>query len=528
MSEPLLAEPSIQEVGNNAANASHPAMTNIGSIMQGAEKLVSGKSVSDDLRNSLLGAKTAEDQPDQGKQQQQQENPEEVEKKQEAPQRKQKAPVDDTQSGLERPSDIKQGGERSSDQPRDPGSALESFRQDAMEEQDRIRRGGKKSDAPTDSTKSSQAQKTDEAKVQDAVSDKPVTMEEIEQSLASTDKGTTSKRHQERMRFLAAKAKLADELQAKLLASEGKSTNVQETAEFKALREQHEAATKELLHFRRRNDLNSDPEFKKKYDEVIEQADTSIINKLKEAGLSDKSTELIKKMGGFEAFSRSNATLYVPQQDSAGQITQKEISASQLAQDWLKSMPMGDAEYIRAKLIEKYNLQDAKKAAYEAEQGKATEYVTKYRQWSDDWQKKSTWLKDKEVQATATDAEKAEAIDYNRYNQEARDMIKLSVEVKSVEDYAKLVEAAASAPNYRRENIKLTKERDALKQQIEQLSSAVRSVPKGGGGSIAKGSNAPVKKTVKEEMQTSAADSIRADLEALRAGDRSGYSSENE
>jgi hypothetical protein len=425
------------------------------------------------------------------------------------------------------------------DQAADPESALEGFRtgliknrrtkeraaykalnaeQDAKAKDDAAP-GETKADAPA----SSAAPKDEEP---------PVTSEEIQSTI---DDPAISKRHRTRMVFLANRAK---ELETKLKELEAKPQTDANDAKIKDVEQKLQEREAELVRFRRIHSLPDEPEIKK-YDETVQAADTAIYSKLKEFNISDKTIDLIKSMGGFDGFSRSNQTFTINTRDEDGQVIERQVTAAQLARSWLSEMNVGDAEYIKSKMGERFSATDAKarrakelteeaqtwfKTKQEQEQRAQQEQaqtmqnnVSAYTKTMDEWAAKQDWLKDKVAGPTATDAERAEVQAYNKHNEGVRALLKIAASPGSVTDYAALVEQAALSQHLRREGNRLAKENEALKEQLANVRKGMGTTPKGGAASI---QQAPKREasTAAQQLQTSSSDSLRDAMEKLRLG----------
>lgn len=423
--------------------------------------------------------------------------------------------------------------ETAADETPESGSALEGFRKGhqkarrdkrvAMTEQ-AAEPEAKKEEGSADTAAPSETAKVDD--------DSPVTDEEIQKTIS--DPGI-SKRHQKRMIHLANEAKT---LREKLAAAEAKPATAANDAKVKELEERSSAAEKELVQYRRRYSLESEPELKK-FDEVATKADEAIYSKLKDAGLSDKTVDLIKSMGGFEGFSRSSQTFTVNIKGEDGQVTPTLVTGAQLARKWLDDMNVADAEYVKTKLGERFTAIDGKKRRADElaagaetwfkeqqeqynkvvaeQQTRATEYRTGYEKKINDWLAAQPNLKDKDVPATASPEEKKEIEEYNKHNAGVRALAKAAVAPQSLDDHVAIVQEAAQSLINSRENRALKKEIAALKEQLTKVQKGFSTTGKGGGSSI---QTAPKPKdtSAATQLATSAADSLREGMEKLRGG----------
>lgn len=419
--------------------------------------------------------------------------------------------------------------ETDANKPAVSGSALESFQRDTRKARKEKNKAAAEAAAAPEADEVDDT--PDEKKVAEAKEDEtPVTEEEIQKTI--NDPGI-SKRHQKRMIHLAARAK---ELESKLAAAEAKPASVANDEAVKALAEREAAAQKELTQYRRRYSIESEPELKK-FDEVATKAEESIYGKLKEAGLKDATLDIIKNAGGFDAFSRSTQTFTVNVRGEDGEVTPTQVTASQLARQWLNDMNVGDAEYIKAKLGERFNAVDAKKrrteelvagaeewskAQHQANLAASEQFAKareaeqqEYSKWAGEFEKNQEWLKDKIAPANATPEEKADIEAYNNHNAGVRAVLKSASKLGSVKDYTSLVAEAATAIHFRRENARLQKELTAATDKVSRIqkgstttgkpSQSIQSQPKKKDDSAA------------AQLQTSAADSLHAAMEKMRS-----------
>lgn len=423
--------------------------------------------------------------------------------------------------------------ETPADEKPEVGSALESFRKGHANAR-REKRAKLDGDAKTEEKQEeprNESQTEEPKKKED--DDAPVTAEEIEQTIA--DPGI-SKRHQKRMIHLANRAK---ELESKLKELEAKPQTAANDTKIAELEEKQKAAEKELIQFRRRYSIESEPELKK-FDETVTKADEAILTKLKDAGLSDKTLELIKGMGGFEGFSRSTQTFTVNAKDpETGELKPTVVTGAQLARQWLNDMNVADAEYVKSKLAERFGAIDGKKRrtdelvsgaetwfkeqqenynkAIEAENKRATEYRTGYEQKITKFLEGLEELKDKTVSPTATPEEKKEAEEHNRFNAGVRALAKAAVHPATLDDHVAVVQEAAKSLIHSRENKQLKKEIAQLKEQLTRVQKGFSTTGKGGGNSILTASK-PKDTSAASQLATSAADSLREGMEKLRNG----------
>jgi hypothetical protein len=408
--------------------------------------------------------------------------------------------------------------------------ALEEFRK-GLRRQQRAKQKALEDAPVTEEKKDTPADSTPTDTTTTAHDDSPVTDEEIAKDLA--EGSDISKKHRKRMMFLANRAK---ELEEKLKAAEATPKTDDSAAKIKEAEERANAAQAELIKYRRRYSLESEPEIKK-FDEIAKTADQSILGKLKDAGLSDQTIKLIEGMGGFDGFSRSSQTFTINERDPDGEVVPRVVTAAYLAKKWLGDMNVGDAEYIRAKMSERYTALDTKKQreqelladankwfeeqqkaqqqAVEKHQHAIQENISKYQKWADEWAKKQDWLKDVDPGANATEEEKKQAEAVNRHNSGVRQLLKSAATPGTVEDYTALVEQAANAQHHRRESERLSKQVASLQEELKRIRAGL-STTKAGGGSIPKAAPKKADDSPAAQLQTPVVDSLREAMEQMR------------
>jgi hypothetical protein len=190
-------------------------------------------------------------------------------------------------------------------------------------------------------------------------------------------------------------------------------------------------------------------------------------------------------------------------------VKQVQRSAAELAKSWLGSLPLADAELIRASLGKQLTLQEEEKAAIESAKNDAKAYFEKqtatqrqqseaaaqaqqktlkeYQDWLKETEEKTDWLKDRPVADDATEEQKAEAKRHNEFNEQLR--ARLRKDPTNAREYGELKLEAAESHHLRR----TLGERDAriaeLEAQLAKSKNALRTTPKG--GSLLKGGEPP-------------------------------------
>lgn len=314
------------------------------------------------------------------------------------------------------------------------------------------------------------------------------------------DKPSTAKRINSFLRKEAALAKEVSDAKAEVdkLKKEGAAkANPEEMTNLKA---EYQKAKDDLAQFRRRYSLESDTEFKSKYEEPVVRAEQAIEETLKKYQLGDATIKAIKDAGGFAAFSRSTQQFNVNQKNDKGEVESVTVSAAELARNWLAQIPVADAELIKQSVGRQQMLADEKKSATEKAVAEAKTYfeqqetMTKkqreeaesankkikedYDKWVDETYKKSDWLKDRPVDDAADADTKKQAEEYNKLQAQLRNKLKSAP--KDVVEYQEMAYDAAHAHFLRRETGELKSQLEAANAEITRLKEGMKTTNKSG------------------------------------------------
>lgn len=323
------------------------------------------------------------------------------------------------------------------------------------------------------------------------------------------DKPDTAKRIKALLADREAAQKERDAAKAELDAA--KKAPATPPEELKRLKDEYDAAQADLMRYRRLHDIENDKDFAAKYREPVKQVETSIAEALKRNGLPDGVLEVIKKEGGFAAFSRSGRTFNVnePDPDNPEQKRLVPRTAAELARSWLSSINVADSEFIRTAVGKQQLLADEERAAIQAAQAEAKDYFSKqteaqkqqqaaadaarqqtlkeYQDWLKSAEEGTEWLKDKPVPDNATPEQKQAIERANEFNKQLRD--RLRKDPTNAKEYGELKLEAAEAHHLRRTLGDKDAEIAALKEQLARAKGAMRTTPKG--GSLLKGDPTP-------------------------------------
>jgi len=272
-----------------------------------------------------------------------------------------------------------------------------------------------------------------------------------------------------------------------------------------------EAELKDLREFRRKLDVEADPEFKKFDEESSTQAE-SIYGKLLSVGVPEHTVEKIKSMGG----------VFKVQWDPI-----------------LEKLPSAAKRFIEVKLTQLEDLKDRKSTAIASAKKNSEEFLTTRAQAVEtakkDFREKAAttldtmlpkldWFVEKKSTDKSTDAEKASITEHNKLLTETKEAIKEAIDDDSAEMRAFLAvglaqlmklraDYSAATSSHKSEVAKLKAELDAANTLLEKVkkgstnrlrdTTATSSIAAAGAGSI-------------NEKPADALDRARAEVEARR------------
>lgn len=327
-------------------------------------------------------------------------------------------------------------------------------------------------------------------------------------------------------------AKRINALLSKIKEVESRETETRKQAEEKAKRlaeleqqlstvkssdpttdEKVKAQLDELAMYRRRYELDNDPELREKFDTRIEAQESAIVDHLKKRGATDELVKLIQNEGGWARFASSNNTMTLPDEDGGT----RQVSMAELAETIVNALPLGERKAIEAAMMDQIQTQSAKKLHYEDQVKKAKEYFSKRdeegkkaaaeqqrqieeaRKSVEKWQsevEQSDWLKDKELPSKATPEQKQAIQEYNRYNSQLRSLLKKAVSTTDLNGMLEIVHDSVRYYDERRNTASLKREVDSLRAELQakqaeldKFKGASRSVPRA--GSVSSNASAP-------------------------------------
>lgn len=249
------------------------------------------------------------------------------------------------------------------------------------------------------------------------------------------------------------------------------------------VQEEMTRTAEELAMYRRRYELDKDPEVKTKFDSRIESAESSIEKTLSKHKGGDVMAKIIKEEGGWAKFAESGKVF------TLGDGT--KVSGSDLAESVYNQLPLTDRKAIDAAMMEQITTKRDRERFFEEQSKTATDYFKKRdeeqgrssqeqtaklesaRKEVAEWQKKvletSDWLKEKEIPATASAEEKKAIQEDNDYTRQLAGLFKQSINVKNLQDMQAMALDSVRYYQERRVNVKQAQLIEQQANQIKEL-----------------------------------------------------------
>lgn len=379
-----------------------------------------------------------------------------------------------------------------------------------------------------------QEKKSSEAAAGDEISEEDL-------KVLPTDKPKTAKRIHTLLKKIDAvtsevtKTKQEAQEKATKLAELEKKLSETKTVDPK-VEEERQKQLDELAMYRRRYELDRDPELKSKFDSRITQAEESIMTTLKGNRAPEWLTKAIETAGGWNSFAASSKTFSLQGEDGV-----ESVSAAELADRVLKALPVTERNLVQAAMMDQVQTSREKDRFLKEEQAKAKEYFAK-REESEkqsrlqsekqveeakkvlsEWRSKvdaEEWLKDKQVAANASDQEKEQAKEWNEYNKQIKKEVDKALAASDINSLLEVVHNSARYHAERRNVGVLQKENEKLKaalaekdKEITKIKSAGKTIPKS--GSIAMPSSTTQKETKPVSLEDSFNAIARKKMESL-------------
>lgn len=298
------------------------------------------------------------------------------------------------------------------------------------------------------------------------------------------------------------KAKRVAELESKL--SEVKTVDP-------VVEEQVKAKLDELAQFRRRYELDKDPEVQTRYDSKINGAAEQVDKLLAAKGAGEGLRSLIKEEGGWEKFADSSRLVPLAGED-------EPIKASDLAKRIMKSLSYTEQREVDRIINESLQAKKDKERYFEEETKKASEFfskreetekatreaqqktMTENQKYVDDYHakiiKENDFIRERPIPSDATPAQRSAIEDDNKWARQTQAEHKKYMNARTLPDIMGVVDDAVKYHGERHKVAKLTAQLAAAKAEIDTIRSSGRTVGKS--GSLA-GGGAPVE--VKEKSK---------------------------
>jgi hypothetical protein len=363
--------------------------------------------------------------------------------------------------------------------------------------------------------------------------DEPIADDQLQ--VLQTDKPKTAKRISALLKkvtevtereALTVKEKLAKEEEIKTLKEQ--LANVK-TADPKT-EEEIVQARKELSMFRRKYELDKDPEIKQRFDSRIESADSAIPDILKKNNAGEGLINLIKEEGGWAKFSNSNRLVTLA--DGS------KVTTAELADQIVQALPFSDRKAVDSLTTEQITVKREKERFLEAEIKQADEFFRQreeaaqrgsseyakqikeaeatIKKWQEKVAVENAFLKEKEIPSDATPEQKKELEEENAHAKELNNALKKNLNTKDLDGMLNIVLEATKFHQEKRQRAKLEAENAKLKADLKAKADELDRFKESGKttlkpGSLKGGGSAPVNtKVAKPQTLEDAFDKLAA------------------
>jgi hypothetical protein len=260
----------------------------------------------------------------------------------------------------------------------------------------------------------------------------------------------------------------------------------------------------DLRQWRKSLDVERDPSFQV-FDQEIVQADDSIYETLRGAGMTAEQVEQIKKLGG------PTKVDWVPIFDAIKPSERRAIEAKLIRQELIKDNKLAAITKAKANADEFIATREKEKSKVQQEsqqvEDRTLQQITK----------DADWLKERATDEKADEAAKASAANWNKFVKEQKNRIQSLMRDHSPGTRAELVVGTAMAYHFKAsadlltaELTKITKERDDARAELDRIKKA-----SGASRRPASTQHAPAKSRDMTNLRPAdALDALRAELEA--------------
>lgn len=336
----------------------------------------------------------------------------------------------------------------------------------------------KKEEGRRDIFEKKKEEKKDEKKAEDEVTeedlrvlpyDKPKTAKRIDALL----KKATALQESEALtkKELAARDQKLKELEEEL--GKVKTVNPETNEEVKKQLD-------ELSMFRRRYQLENDPEVKQKFDSRIESAENAISEIFKRRGGGDGLSNIVSEEGGWLKFTDSNRVIRL--------VDGTEMTAAEIAEAIKKELPLSERRAIESFELEQIQTRRDRERFFEEETKKANEFFQKKNEltkkqeeerakaieegskminsWREEVKKANDWLKEKDIPSGIPQDKVAEIMEDNKYTKQLNELIDKAIQTTEPKQMLDIVLDSVKLHQERREHAKTQKALQALQQQL--------------------------------------------------------------
>jgi hypothetical protein len=333
-------------------------------------------------------------------------------------------------------------------------------------------------------------QDIDESELQVLPHDKPKTVRRIQALLAKIERAqgeaATAKKE------IEAKAARLAELESQLAKTKTVDPETQKRLD---------AQTEELAMFRRRYELDKDPEIKSRFETRAAAAETAIETTILRYKGGKELMELVKAEGGWSKFAGSNRQFVGPDG--------KSTSGAEVAEAVYSALNLADRRAIDAAVLDQIQAQRERDRFYEDETKKATEYfkkqeedrsrsaadhakqVAEAQKSFDEWRKRSfeseEFLKEKAIPDAATEEQKKAIAEDNAFAKQLQELLVKSLSPNGVGGMQEILLDSVRYYAERRASLKkdavikaLQDQLAAKQEEFDKYKNAGKSTPRAG------------------------------------------------
>ena len=236
----------------------------------------------------------------------------------------------------------------------------------------------------------------------------------------------------------------------------------------------------ELSMFRRKYDLENDPEVKQKFDSRIENAENSISEIFKRRGGGDGLANIVSEEGGWLNFTDSNRVIRL--------VDGTEMTAAEIAEAIKKELPLSERRSIESFELEQIQTRRDRERFFEEETKKANEFFQKkndltkkqeeerakaieegskmINSWREEVKKSNEWLKERDIPSGTPQDKVSEIMEDNKYTKQLNELIDKAIQTTEPKQMLDIVLYSVRLHQERREHAKTQKTLQALQQQL--------------------------------------------------------------